>query len=137
MKNPFLTGDLDSGVVFARQSPMSKLMLSVAFLYLFAFCFWIGDIRAQSVMPLNSSPPSSNMATFSVNPATFKPQLPYSEELRQIHLLKLSYDSLRTEMNTLNELSQDTTLADSALVIAKSRGKVVLDREKQTLETSF
>lgn len=135
MKKPFLTEDLDSWVAFARQSPMSKWMLSVAFLYLFAFFFWIGDIRAQSLVPLNPSPPSSQLATISVNPATFKPQLPYSEELRQIHLLKLSYDSLRTELKTLNELSQDTTLADSALVIAKSRGKAVLDREKQTLET--
>jgi len=135
MKKPFLTEDLDSWVAFARQSPMSRLMLSVAFSYLFSLCFWIADIRAQSLVPLNPSPPSSQLATISVNPATFKPQLPYSEELRQIHLLKLSYDSLRTELKTLNELCRDTTLADSALVIAKSRGKVVLDREKQTLET--
>jgi hypothetical protein len=64
-----------------------------------------------------------------------KPKLPYLEELRQIQSLKQSYDSLKSELKEIKEYAKDSTQRDSLLMIAKERGRKVLDKESQVLES--
>lgn len=123
-------------VAFTRLRRKSCPLLSFALLYGLTLCCWFGVVHAQSVPSIKPSLPPDQIAALSGNNTStgLKPQIPYQEELRQIHSLKQSYDSLKTQLKALNELSVDTSLKDSAVFMAKSRSKVLLDREKQTLE---
>jgi hypothetical protein len=62
-----------------------------------------------------------------------KPEIPYLEELRQVQGLKKSYDSLRREVKSLKEASQDSTTQDSVVNELKVKGQEILDREKAVL----
>jgi hypothetical protein len=75
--------------------------------------------------------PSSSNAN-SALPA--KPEIPYLEELKQIHSLKESYDSLRSEIKEIQESAQDSATQDSLLNQAKIRAKGLLAKEAQVLE---
>jgi len=65
---------------------------------------------------------------------TSKPEIPYISELKQIHSLKESYDSLRSEIKEIQEFAQDSTTQDSILNQAKIRSKALLEKEAQVLE---
>jgi hypothetical protein len=64
---------------------------------------------------------------------TAKPEIPYLKELRQIQSLKKSYDSLRTELRDLKEMTGDSTGQDSVFNIAKARSREVLEQESKVL----
>lgn len=134
MKKSFLPRGLNSFVVFAGRHLKSTLILSSVLLYVVRLCFCIGAVQAQSIPTFKSSTLSGHTVAFKGDLSTLKTQIPYHEELRQINSLKQSYDSLKSKLKTLKEISKDTTRTDSALTMAKSSGKVVLDREKQILE---
>jgi hypothetical protein len=56
-----------------------------------------------------------------------KPEIPYLKELKQIQSLKQSYDSLKSELKEIKEYAKDSTQRDSLLIIAKERGREVLE----------
>ncbi|SEG51327.1 hypothetical protein [Algoriphagus boritolerans] len=63
-----------------------------------------------------------------------KPDIPYLEELRQVHGLKKSYDSLRSEVKKLKEATQDSTTQDSVVSLLKAKGQEVLERDAELLQ---
>lgn len=63
-----------------------------------------------------------------------RPEIPYLEELRKVHGLKKTYDSLRSEVKKLNEDAQDSTTQDSVVSVLKAKGQEVLDREAELLQ---
>lgn len=135
MKKRFLpkaVNCLDGSTGLSRKS---YLFFSVVFLYVLALCGWFGVVHAQSVPLIEPLLPSSQAVSFQGNPSAsgIKPQIPYLEELRQIQSLKQSYDTLKTQLKVLRQTSVDTTLKDSAVNMAASRGRVILDREKKAL----
>lgn len=134
MKKRFLPGGFNLLVAFARLTRKSYLILSFALLNGLTFGCWFGVVQAQPVPMFKPFLPQGYAVALPGNPATPKPQIPYLEELRQIQSLKQSYDSLKTKLKTLREVTKDSTRKDSALTMAKSSSKVVLDREKQILE---
>ena len=64
-----------------------------------------------------------------------KPEIPYTKELKQIQSLKQSYDSLKSELKEIKEYAKDSTQRDSLVMVAKERGKEVLEKESQVLES--
>jgi len=114
-----------------RRKSFMHLLFSLP--YSLVGCCWIGIVSAQSIPIISPFPqPAALQGSYSFSGP--KVQIPYLEELRQIHSLKQSYDSLYTQLITLKEISQDTALKDSAVSVARLQSKVILDREKQTLE---
>lgn len=63
-----------------------------------------------------------------------KPEIPYLSELKQIHSLKESYDSLRSEIKEIQESVQDSAMQDSLLNQAKIGSQALLEKEAQVLE---
>lgn len=63
------------------------------------------------------------------------PEIPYLSDLKEIHSLKGSYDSLRTEIKEMQESAKDSTTQDSLLNQAKIRSKALLEQEVQVLES--
>jgi hypothetical protein len=64
-----------------------------------------------------------------------KPEIPYLKELKQIQSLKQSYDSLKSELKEIKEYTKDSTQRDSLFLVAKERGREVLEKESQVLES--
>ena len=64
-----------------------------------------------------------------------KPEIPYLKELKQIQSLKHSYDSLKTELKEIKEYAQDSTQRDSLFMVAKEKGREVLEKESQVLKS--
>jgi hypothetical protein len=62
-------------------------------------------------------------------------EIPYLDELRQIQSLKQSYDSIKTELKELREHAQDSTKKDSLVMVARERGREILEKESQVLES--
>lgn len=94
-------------------------------------CLYLAEVQAQKITTL----PSKNGLTAGIPKLSVNPEIPYLEELRQIHSLKKSYDSLRNELKELKEISADSTQRDSLFTLAKDRSKQVLEQESKTLES--
>ena len=122
-------------VPFAGFRQRGQLFVVSALLCGLTLCGWIGVAKAQSFPIAKPSLPTIPSLALPGNlaAAALKPEIPYLEELRQIQALKHAYDSLRTRLKTLKEMSGDSTLKDSALILAKSHSRAVLERERSTL----
>jgi hypothetical protein len=89
----------------------------------------------QISTPSLSSPLGKMSNSLGLEALGSKPQIPYFKELKQIQSLKHSYDSLKSELKEIKEYAKDSTQKDSLLIIAKERGREVLDKESQMLES--
>jgi uncharacterized protein (UPF0147 family) len=99
---------------------------------LMLYCLFWSGVQAQKI-PMFL--PTKNRLTAGIPKLPVKPEIPYLEELRQIHSLKKSYDSLRKELVELKEIIADSTQRDSLFTLAKDRSKQVLEQESKTLES--
>ncbi len=113
--------------------------MKLRYFLLTGFLVWINfqPLLAQSIpgkIPVWPSLPSGFPAG-KATAFTAKPEIPYLEELRQIQSLKQSYDSLKSELKEIKEYAQDSTQRDSLLIIAKERGREVLEKESRVLES--
>ncbi len=109
----------------------------------FLFCFlasiWVSAF-AQT-LPAGPKVPSiegglpKGIPTTGLEGLAAKPKIPYLEELRQVQGLKMSYDSLRSEVKKLKEAGQDSTTQDSVVSVLKAKGQEVLDREAEVLQS--
>jgi hypothetical protein len=104
---------------------------------IFIVCMMLSTyfLNAQNLSSgLNSKLPKPVISnTISTLPT--KPVIPYLKELKQIQSLKQSYDSLKSELKEIKEYVKDSTLRDSLMIIAKERGREVLEKESQVLES--
>jgi hypothetical protein len=105
--------------------------------FIFIICLMLSSyfLIAQNLPGgLNSKlPKPSNSNAISALPS--KPEIPYLKELKQVQSLKKSYDSLRSEIKGLKEITTDSTQRDSLFSLAKERSKAVLEQESKTLES--
>lgn len=107
------------------------MKLMIVSLFMLACLFW-AEVQAQKI-PMFL--PTKNRLTAGIPKLSVNPEIPYLEELRQIHSLKKSYDSLRNELRELKEITTDSTQRDSLFTLAKDRSKQVLEQESKTLES--
>ena len=113
--------------------------MKLRYFLLTGFLVWINfqPLLAQSIpgkIPvwpsLPSGLPAGNATAF-----TAKPEIPYLKELRQIQSLKQSYDSLKTELKEIKEHARDSIQRDSLVMVARERGREVLEKESRVLES--
>jgi hypothetical protein len=105
--------------------------------FIFIICLMLSSylLNAQNLpSSLNSKLPKPSISN-SIPTLPTKPEIPYLEELKQIHSLKRSYDSLRRELTDLKEINTDSTQRDSLFSLAKERSKALLEHESKTLES--
>lgn len=110
-----------------------RYFLLTGFLVLNIFQTLLSQTILSKIPGLPSLP--SGLSGGKATAFTAKPEIPYLKELRQIQNLKQSYDSLKTELKEIKEHARDSTQKDSLVMVARERGREVLEKESQVLES--